>query len=58
MTAPDLQERLEHKPVVVNVGVRSFSDHLASEGYEVVTVDWAPPAGGDPELADLLDTML
>jgi hypothetical protein len=39
---------------VVNIGLESFADDLTAEGAEVVHVDWAPPAGGDPELAALL----
>jgi len=39
---------------VINVGLESFADNLASQGVEVVHVRWAPPAGGDAQLASLL----
>lgn len=49
---------LASEPVFINVGVQEFADSLRKEGFEVVDVDWAPPAGGDAELAALLDTLL
>jgi FdrA protein len=49
---------LQGKPVFVNVGVRAFGDSLRESGYEVVDVDWSPPAGGDATLAALLDDVL
>jgi len=45
-------------PVFVNVGVRDFGESLHDAGYEVVFVDWSPPAGGDARLAALLDDLL
>jgi FdrA protein len=45
-------------PVFVNVGVREFGESLRVAGYEVVFVDWSPPAGGDSRLASLLDDLL
>ena len=39
---------------VVNIGLAGFADELASAGVPVARVDWAPPAGGDSELADLV----
>jgi len=53
-----LAEVLQGRPVFVNVGVRGFGDSLREAGYEVVEVDWSPPAGGDERLADLLDDLL
>ena len=49
---------LQSKPVFINVGVRGFGDSLREAGYEVVFLDWSPPAGGDPQLAALLDDLL
>ncbi len=40
---------------VANVGLASFAQALRAAGCPVVDVDWRPPAGGDPELARLLD---
>jgi Protein of unknown function (DUF1116) len=35
---------------VVNIGLPLFADAVASQGFDVVDVDWRIPAGGDPEL--------
>ncbi len=56
--AVPLAELLGERPVFVNVGVRDFGDSLRQAGYDVVEVDWSPPAGGDPELAAMLDDLL
>jgi hypothetical protein len=39
---------------VVNVGLEGFVKDLRSCDIDVVHVDWAPPAGGDPDMAALL----
>ena len=49
---------LEGAPVFINIGVRDFADSLREQGYEVVHVDWSPPAGGDLELAAVLDELM
>jgi hypothetical protein len=51
-------ELLEEKPVFVNLGVRGFAESLRGAGFEVVHVDWSPPAGGDPEIAAILDELM
>ncbi len=48
---------LREKIKVINVGLRSFYDDLLAQGADVVHVDWRPPAGGDPELARLLEKL-
>ena len=46
---------LLHEPLsVVNIGLEGFSEELMGQQVDVIQVDWAPPAGGDPRLADLL----
>ena len=42
---------------VINLGLESFADDLSRNGVEVVHVEWTPPAGGDPKLADLLSKL-
>jgi len=42
---------------VVNLGVSSFAETLKTTGTPVLDLDWRPPAGGDAELADLLDRL-
>jgi hypothetical protein len=52
-------EGLLHAPlVVVALGLRSFAESLLQQDVDVVQVDWAPPAGGDKEMADLLEALL
>lgn len=53
-----LEDLLKARPVFVNVGVRDFGESLRQAGFEVVYVEWTPPAGGDTKLAELLDDLL
>lgn len=39
---------------VINVGLEKFASDLASQGTDVMQVDWAPPARGNARLAALL----
>ena len=39
---------------VITLGLELFAHTCAAVGIPVVHVDWSPPAGGDPRLADLL----
>ena len=57
MSKPPDRKRLDHVTGVINVGLDAFASDLAELGVDVVHVDWAPPAGGDPELASLLDQL-
>lgn len=55
MTPNDMIDRLLDGPVrVINVGLEVFADDLRARDVAVVQVGWTPPAGGDPELLDLL----
>ena len=56
--AMSLEAVLAGKPVFINVGVREFGDSLREAGFDVVQVDWSPPAGGNADLAALLDDLL
>lgn len=51
-------ELLDTPIVAINLGLKMFAESLESQGVEVIHVDWTPPAGGDQELADLLDKLL
>ncbi len=42
---------------IVNLGLKSFAVELEQQGIDVLHVDWTPPAGGDPKLADLLSKL-
>lgn len=49
-----MSDLLTAPPRVVNVGLEGFAIDLAAAGAMVSHVDWRPPAGGDPVMADLL----
>ena len=52
-------DELLHTPlVVINLGLRKFTESLEDQEIEVVQVDWVPPAGGDKDMLDLLDQLL
>jgi len=53
-----LKPLLEQDLVVVNIGLTDFAESLQAQGVKTVHVTWTPPAGGDPELIDLLDQLL
>ena len=57
MTKSEINNLLEEPLKVVNIGLEGFAQELDQQGVEVVHVDWAPPAGGDPKLADLLSKL-
>lgn len=42
---------------VVNVGLMLFAEALQRQGIRLVSLDWRPPAGGDAELAALLEKL-
>lgn len=53
------KDQLLTKPlVVINIGLKSFSDSLEAQRVDVIQVDWVPPAGGDKELMDILDKLI
>ena len=49
-----VQQLLNSRIKVVNVGLEGFAKELKDCGVEVIHVDWTPPAGGDPAMAALL----
>ena len=57
MSAAEIKKLLEQPLKVINIGLESFATDLERRGVAVVQVDWAPPAGGDPELAELLSKL-
>lgn len=51
--------KLLNEPIVIiNLGLKKFAENLEEQDTEVVQVDWTPPAGGDKELIELLDSLL
>jgi hypothetical protein len=53
-----LEELLQQGPIPINIGVYDFAESLQIQGVQVIHVIWTPPAGGDPELMELLDQLL
>jgi len=52
-------EKLLHTPlIVIAMGLENFAASLQEQEVQVVQVDWIPPAGGDKEVADLLEKLL
>lgn len=43
---------------VVNIGLEQFFISLEDQEANVTHVSWSPPAGGDQELAAILDKLL
>lgn len=48
---------LSSKLSVVTLGLASFHEALQTQGIDSVHVDWRPPAGGDPKLLAILETL-
>ena len=44
-------------PKVINIGAKTFHDSLRDQGIAVIHVEWRPPAGGDMNLAKLLEKL-
>ena len=53
-----IDELLRKPIVVINLGLKKFTESLEDQQVEVVQVDWTPSAGGDKEMMDLLDQIL
>ena len=49
---------LQQPLVVINVGLKDFAENLEAQEADVIQIDWAPPAGGDQEMIDLLKDLL
>ena len=54
MSEDPLRDLLQEPLSVINIGLEGFAMELVAQQVDVIQVDWAPPAGGDPRLADLL----
>jgi len=49
---------LDGSIIVINLGLKKFTESLDDQSVQVVQVDWTPPAGGDKEVIELLDELL
>ena len=43
---------------ILNLGLTRFAEELEKQEVDVLHINWSPPAGGDPELIELLDDLL
>lgn len=41
----------------INIGIENFAVSLRDLGIQVIHVDWAPPAGGDPAMIEILELL-
>jgi len=57
MSEPKIMKLLNEPVKVINIGLERFAEDLKSQGVGVVHVEWAPPARGDPKLANLLSKL-
>jgi FdrA protein len=57
MTDQSVDDLLTTPLRVINVGLEGLAESLEVLEVPVVQVDWRPPAGGDPKLADLLSKL-
>ena len=57
MTDRNVDDLLTAPLRVINVGLVGLAESLEVLEVPVVQVDWRPPAGGDPKLADLLSKL-
>ncbi len=57
MDVANINKLFEENLTVVNLGLESFAENLNNEGVKTVQVQWKPPAGGNMEIAELLDKM-
>ena len=53
-----IERLLQESIVAINLGLQSFATSLEEQEVEVAQVNWTPPAGGDQEMIDILDTLL
>jgi hypothetical protein len=42
---------------VIAMGVSTFAEDLRKQGVDVLDLEWRPPAGGDLEMANLLERL-
>lgn len=53
-----MYQLLTRGPVVINIGIEDFLETLKNQNVPVTGIDWSPPAGGDPEMIEILDKIL
>ena len=51
------RDLLAAPPRVINIGLEIFAQDLAQQNIKVAHVRWSPPAGGNSQLAGLLEKL-
>ena len=49
-----INELFVSKLKVLNIGLKDFNGNILNSGGESINVNWTPPAGGDPELLEII----
>ncbi|MEA1912097.1 MAG: DUF1116 domain-containing protein [Spirochaetota bacterium] len=57
MDVKNINELFKQDLSAINLGLESFADNLKNEGVKAIQVQWKPPAGGNLEIAGLLDKL-
>ena len=52
-----LQDLLNSKPRIINIGLQSFTDSIVEYGGKAVQYDWKPIAGGNKRLIKILNRL-
>ena len=52
-----LQDLLNSKPRIINIGLQSFTDSIVEYGGKAVQYDWKPVAGGNKRLIKILNKL-
>ena len=59
VTEADMKQQtlLAAPPRVINIGIEDFAESLRERDVAVIQIAWAPPAGGDPVLREILEKL-
>ncbi len=55
--SPQIEQLINQKPVVINVGLKKFTDSVVKYGGRVVQYDWRPIAGGNERMRKILSLL-
>jgi len=55
MDVSNINKLFKSDLAVINLGLESFAENIRNEGVKAVQVQWKPPAGGNRDIAELLD---
>ncbi|SHG85957.1 acyl-CoA synthetase FdrA [Ornithinibacillus halophilus] len=55
--SPQIDKLINSKPVIINIGLKSFTDSVVKFGGRVVQYDWRPIAGGNERMQKILSLL-